>query len=93
MLSDKTNPKDILLKATREKFDTEYSMAPKTKVGWEIIDKCEYSEKSLSFLGSIPTKITGIIYILQHQVTGKLKFQKVILNKVRLFSENMTSKE
>lgn len=60
------------------------------KIGprWNIIKTEGYSEKGLTFLTGIPYKITGYIFILQDSKTGKLKQEKVILNKVRIYNEN-----
>jgi hypothetical protein len=60
----------------------------KVKYGWQIIEKHVYSEKCLSFGFGIPTKKSGLIYVLQHQVTGDIKFMKVITNVSRLHTDN-----
>jgi hypothetical protein len=60
----------------------------KVKHGWEIIERHVYSEKCLSFGFGIPTKKIGLIYVLQHKITGDVKFMKVITTKVRLHTEN-----
>jgi hypothetical protein len=60
----------------------------KIKHGWQIIEKLVFSEKCLSFGFGVPTKKSGLIYVLQHQATGDIKFMKITTIKVRLHTDN-----